>query len=63
MGKFYGYLYLENADKSRYGSIQKGMETHYVQRKDEAEKHQYPKDLASAQEIVRTHRYDPGNKE
>ena len=63
MDEFYGYLYLENANKSRYGSIQKGMDTHYVQRKDETEKHQYPKDLQSAQEIIRTHRYDPGYKD
>ena len=63
MDEFYGYLYLENADKARYGSIQKGMDTHYVQRKDDTEKHQYPKDLQSAQEIIRTHRYDQGYKD
>ena len=63
MEEFYSYLFLENADKAKYGSIQKGMDTHYVQRKDLDEKHQYPKDLASAQEIIRMHCYDPGYKD
>ena len=39
MDEFLGYLYLENSDKSRYGSLLKGMDAHYIKRKDPKEEH------------------------
>ena len=57
-----GYLYLDNSDKTRYGSLLKGADAHFVTQKDPKEAHQYPQDLMHAQQILRNHRYDPEYK-
>ena len=61
MDEFYGYLYLANADRLRYASILRGVDAHYLQRKDQ-EPHKYPEDLISAQHMLRGHKYDPEYK-
>ena len=62
MDEFYGHLYLANADRLRYASILRGMDAHYLQRKDD-EAHKCPQDLISAQHILRGHKCDPEYKE
>ena len=55
--EFMAYAYLENTDKSRYGSIMTGLETQFSLDHD-----QYPKTLISAQNVVDNHTYDADYK-
>ena len=55
--EFYAYLYLENADRSRYGSLVTGLDSQFSLNHD-----QYPKTLIDAGNVVSRHKYDPEYK-
>ena len=55
--RFLAYLYLENTDRPRYGSILSGLESQFSLNND-----QYPKSLLDAQTVVEGHTYDPEYK-
>ena len=57
MDAFRGYLYLENADRARYGSILSGLDSQFSLEND-----QYPKTLVAAQNVMQNHTYDPEYK-
>ena len=52
--EFLAYVYLENTDRSRYGSVLTGLETQFSLSHD-----QYPKSLIDAQNVIENHTYDP----
>jgi hypothetical protein len=52
------YMYLENSDKSKYGSIMTGLET-----QQSLKNNQYPKTLAEATNVLSTHRFDYTNND
>ena len=51
---FIANLYLENADRTKYGTLTTGLATQYSLGND-----QYPKDLVSATNVLSNHRFDP----
>ena len=53
MDEFHAYVYLENADRTRYGSIVTGLESQFNLNND-----QYPKTLIDAQNVMENHPYD-----
>ena len=50
---FLAYLYANNADKKKYGSLLSTMNTQYSLKND-----QYPKDLTAANNVLSQHRFD-----
>ena len=57
MDPFWAFMYLDNADKARYGSIAIGLDAQFSLGND-----QYPKSLLAAQSVVENHTYDEGYK-
>ena len=53
MDMFHAYVYLENADRARYGSIVSGLESQF-----NLNNNQYPTTLIDAQNVVENHPYD-----
>ena len=50
---FITYLYLENTDRSKYGSLLSGMHTQFSLGHD-----QYPQELSNAYNILGNHKWD-----
>ena len=51
--QFLGYLYLDNADKSKYGSILQGLNTQQSLGND-----QYPKTITESNNVLSNHKFD-----
>ena len=55
--QFMAYLYLDNADKAKYGSIMTGLNTQQSLGND-----QYPKTITESNNVLSNHRFDVTNK-
>lgn len=55
--QFLAYLYLDNADKTKYGSILTGLNTQQSLGND-----QYPKSITESNNVLSNHRFDATNK-
>ena len=55
--QFMAYLYLDNADKAKYGSIMTGLNTQQSLGND-----QYPKSITESNNVLSNHRFDVTNK-
>ena len=53
MQEFMGFLFMDNSDKSKYGSLMSGLETQHSLGND-----QYPKSLVDAYTVLGNHSYD-----
>ena len=53
--KFVAYLYLENSDRLRFGSLILGLQSQFSLGSD-----QYPKTLEDAVAVLSAHKYDQG---
>jgi hypothetical protein len=51
--QFQAYMYLKNSDKTKYGSLLKGLET-----QQSLKNSQYPKTLVEATNVLSNHRFD-----
>ena len=58
MDQFLSYLFLENSDRLRFGSILSGLDTQFSLNND-----QYPKTLLDAQNVVSNHKWDDAYKQ
>ena len=58
LDQFMAYLYMENCDHDRYGSLVGGLDTQYSLDHD-----QYPKTLLDAHNVISNHKYDPNYKD
>ena len=53
MDEFFAFLFMENSDRSKYGSLLSGQETQHSLGND-----QYPKSLVDAHTVLSQHNYD-----
>ena len=51
--RFYAYLYIENSDQDKYGSVLKGLNSQHSLKND-----QYPQSIAEANNVLSQHKYD-----
>jgi len=56
--RFYSYLYMINANKAKYGSLLKGLNTQHL-----LHTNQFPKTLTDAKSILNNHPHDNANKQ
>ena len=54
MDQFLAYLFIENADRTKYGTLVSGLETQFSLSND-----QYPKSLIDTQNVIENHTFDP----
>mmetsp|Transcript_10213 Transcript_10213/g.14656 ORF Transcript_10213/g.14656 Transcript_10213/m.14656 type:complete len:92 (+) Transcript_10213:399-674(+) len=55
--QFFAYLYLDNSDKNKYGSIIKGLSSQKSLGND-----QYPRTIAETNNVLSNHRFDSNAK-
>jgi len=51
--RFYAYLYIENADQDKYGSVLSGLNSQHSLKND-----QYPQNITEANNVLSQHKYD-----
>ena len=57
MDQFHAYLYLDNCDRTRYGSVVSHLKEELLLKKDK-----YPKTLLDAHNVIENHELDPEYK-